>query len=68
MSGCIVTREVLAARGNRGGAIGPWGNGEGVLAEREECWRSPEGWEVLRMKYACIFLLTLEVSGHLRLR
>ena len=64
MSGCMVARVVLAASGNRGGAIGLRDNGGGVLGERVQYWRSPEGWEELRMKYACIFLLTLEISGH----
>jgi hypothetical protein len=64
MSGCMVAREVLAASGNRGGAIGLRGNGGGVLGERVQCWRSPKWWEELRMKYACIFLLTIEMSGH----
>jgi len=34
MSGCMVAREVLAASGNRGGAIGLRGNGGGVFGER----------------------------------
>lgn len=58
----MVAREVLAASGNRGGTIGPRGSGGGVLGKQVQCWRSPEGWAELRMKYACIVLLTLGVS------
>jgi hypothetical protein len=64
ISGWIVASEVLAASGNRGGAIGLRGNGGGVLGERVQCWRSPKWWGKLRTKYAGIFFLTLEMSGH----
>jgi hypothetical protein len=68
MSGCMVAREVLAAPGNRGGAIGLRGNGGGVLGERVQYWRSPKGWEELRMKYACIISLDPGDVRSLRLR
>jgi hypothetical protein len=60
----MVAREALTASRNRGGAIGPRDSGGVVLGKQAQCWRSPEGWEELRMKYACIFLLTLEVSDY----
>jgi hypothetical protein len=68
MSGCMVAREVLATFGNRGGAVGLRGNGGGVLGERVQYWRSPEGWEELRMKYACIISLDPRDVKSLRLR
>lgn len=64
----MVASDVLAASGNRGGAIGLRGNGGGVLGERVQYWTSPKGWEELRMKYACIISLDPRGVRSLRLR
>jgi hypothetical protein len=53
LRGRMDAKEVLAASGNRGGAIGLSSGGRGVPVQRRECRMLREVLEILRTKYAC---------------